>query len=128
MVEPLIAKAVEIVSDRLTSFDVFQSLIRGDYTLWLAIENDVVVMAFVAEIIQHPLTRTVRIPFLGSIDHTISLWLEEGLKALEDYGRMNDCSAVELYGRQGWNKMISPFGYKVEASIYQKKIGYQDGQ
>ncbi len=121
-VEPLLRKAVDLVDNKLGTEDIWIELNRGAFTLWLYIEEDRIVMAFVAHIVQHPKCRTLCVPYLGSVSHTIDSWLEQGLATLEEYGRMNDCKEIELPGRFGWKKFVEPFGYKPKTVLYYKDI------
>lgn len=120
--EPFIAKAVKLVADRYTTLDLWEAMCRDEYQLWVMFDNDHLVGAFLTQIMDHPQARGINIPFLGAEEHRVNEWIDQILEAVEDYGRLNNCTLMEFFGREGWNKFLKPAGFKKAMCIFEKEI------
>lgn len=86
--------------------DVFRFCCSADMGLWLAVEGEEVLAAYVVEIVNYPRKRRVRATFAGGKPHSMAQWLEPMVNAIEDWSKHMGCQGIEAMGRKGWTKVV----------------------
>jgi hypothetical protein len=120
--KPFIEKALKLVADRFDILDIWEMVAKNDYQLWLIIDNDRVIGAFVTHIVDHPKARGINVPYMGADEHTVDGWFDDTLSAIEDYGRLNGCSLIEFIGREGWTRRFKKNGLHKSMCIFEKQL------
>ena len=88
----------------LTTEDFHTALLSKDMQLWVAVDDELQVLAsMVSQIISYPRKRVLRILAIGGVD--MERWMGH-LPAVEDWAMEVGCSSLELWGRKGWQKML----------------------
>ena len=109
-VEPMLDKVCNRSQGELLAKDYLPYIMNGDMQLWLALDKDKIVISMVTQFIEYPQKRILRV---------IAIAGEKFLEAHEKFNDMfesfaitNDCSALELWGRKGWKKMLPEWDSK----------------
>lgn len=109
----LIRAAIE--RTRLSEFaDIEKAVLSGDQLLWLAI-SDHVEAAATTHLSAGVCTLT------ACSGHQRERWLPLFAK-IEKYAKDECCSTMRLYGRRGWERVLSNDGYRVEHVILEKAL------
>ena len=103
-VGPMLAKVTEHSEGELEPDDFLDNLMIGNMQLWIATEDKEILLSMVTQVVSYPQKKVLRVI-------TIS-----GEKFKEAHDKFNDmiesfaikkgCSAMELWGRKGWKKML----------------------
>ena len=101
-VGPMLAKVIEHSEGELEPDDFLDNLMIGNMQLWIATEEQEILLSMVTQVVSYPQKKVLRVI-------TIS-----GEKFKEAHDKFNDmvesfaikkgCSAIELWGRKGWKK------------------------
>jgi hypothetical protein len=87
--------------------DVLAICVSGGGQLWLAVDGEEAIAAYVTEIYQYPRKRVVRALFAGGKTGTMQRWLEPMVAAIEHWAREQwGCQGIEAVGRKGWSRML----------------------
>jgi len=86
--------------------DVLTFCVSGDMCLWLAIDGEDVLAAYVVEIVRYPRKQRLRTVFAGAKPHTLEKWFEPMVAALDEFSKRCGCHGMEAAGRRGWSKFI----------------------
>lgn len=103
---PHLMPAIEMSRGCFEPEDVEGLCVSGGLQLWLAVEDEDVLAAYVTEIVQYPRKRRVRAVFAGGKPHTMEKWLEPMVAAIERWSKEWGCSGIEATGRKGWTKVV----------------------
>jgi hypothetical protein len=76
---------------------------------WDILRSDSPCGAMVTEIVGGEKGRAVSVVALGG--DGMKYWLPAVVRALEDYGRLNDCRYIFEMGRTGWTRTLASFGW-----------------
>lgn len=102
----------------LSDFDAVEcDVLRGDQLLWLAWSGTAIEAAATTKLIKIG-ERKICI-LVACSGHHRERWMEL-LGQLENYARAEGCKAMRLYGRKGWERVLSE--YRVENVIMEKVI------
>lgn len=103
-VEPMLDKVCQRSQGELLAKDYLPYIMDGDMQLWLALDEDKIVISMVTQFIHYPQKKILRV---------IAISGEKFLEAHENFNDMfesfaidNGCTALELWGRKGWKKML----------------------
>lgn len=101
----------------LSDFDLIEaSILSGDQLVWLAWDGSIAAVA-----VTHKSsigTRTI-CTLTACQGYERDKWLPL-FEKIEDYARNEGCSAMRLYGRKGWERVLN--GYKVENVVMEKAL------
>lgn len=103
-VGPMIAKVTKHSEGELETDDFLEQLIDGYMQLWIVTEDKKIIVSMVTQIIDYPQKRILRLIALAGKD-----FIEvhnNFIDMLESYAIKKQCSALELWGRKGWKKML----------------------
>ena len=116
---PLVKRLVAEIPDRATELSIYETLMRGEAMLWLAVE-DGVVLAFIT-------TKTVVYPKLKMLSFEMcsgdgaEVWFPEFEKHLETYARDTGHDGLEMVGRKGWVRKFG-LGWNDKYSFAEKRF------
>jgi hypothetical protein len=123
---PLVKDKVQAALDRNHNFrdhtDVKENCKNGTEQLWvIADKKDNVHGVCISQIMQQPNYNIglVRI----ATGHDLPLWVDK-IKEFENWALNNfGCKKIEIYGRPGWKKMLTPLGYEYSHVQMDKFLG-----
>tara|TARA_R100000008_G_C3498015_1_gene122200 strand:+ start:42 stop:452 length:411 start_codon:yes stop_codon:yes gene_type:complete len=118
-VEPLITKALVKSDEAYSSLDYLDLIMRGVCALCVGFENNEIKMALVCEATQLPRSKILQIHLWSTKSgYDYDPWM--GLfDLIEDYGRENGCSIIEVTVRKGLAKKLN---WKHTYSVLTKRI------
>lgn len=114
--KPLLEKASGQSNGRFTVDDIKQQIDIGQQVLWMLYDSDSdeMLVALTTSIARYPSKRLLNIMFCGA-DGEDSYWLDHRDKIvpeLLDWAKLQDCAGVELSGREGWARVLGPYGFR----------------
>ena len=116
-VVPLLARVVPHTEGELEPDDYIEPLTHGDMQLWVVIENKHVNAALVTQIVPYPQKKVLRLISLAGEDFQE---IKDFLEMVEAFALKNECSALEMWGRKGWKKLLSD--WKDSYIVYTKDL------
>ena len=116
-VVPLLAKVVPHTEGELEPDDYIEPLTHGDMQLWVVVENKRVNAALVTQIIPYPQKRILRLISLAGDNFQD---IKDFLEMVEVFALKNGCTALEMWGRKGWKKLLSD--WKDSYIVYTKDL------
>jgi len=116
-VVPLLARVVPHTEGELEPDDYIEPLTHGDMQLWVVIENKHVNAALVTQIISYPQKRILRLISLAGDNFQE---IKDFLEMVEVFALKNGCTALEMWGRKGWKKLLSD--WKDSYIVYTKDL------
>jgi hypothetical protein len=120
-VEGLIAPAVKVTNGRYMVEDIQIAAKRGDMQLWIAFTEDRdIIGCEVTAISEYPSRRLLTSLFTGGND--LRSWRDKMMQVLVRWAEDNQCSGIEGYGREGWIKMLEPYGIKRGLTMFEKDL------
>ena len=123
---PLVKDKVQAALDRNHNFrdhtDVKENCKNGTEQLWvIADKKDNVHGVCISQIMQQPNYNIglVRI----ATGHDLPLWVDK-INEFENWAEKKfSCKKIEIYGRPGWKKMLTPLGYEFSHVQMDKFLG-----
>lgn len=103
-VEPMLDKVCNRSQGELLAKDYLPYIMDGDMQLWLAIDNNKIVMSMVTQFVEYPQKKILRV--IAIAGEKFSEVHKKFNDMFESFAITNDCSALELWGRKGWKKML----------------------
>lgn len=116
---PLVRERVRLSIERtgLSDFDQIEaSILRGDQLVWLAWDGAIAAVAVTHK--SSVGTKTI-CTLTACQGYQREKWLPL-FEKIENYARNEGCSAMRLYGRKGWERLLN--GYKVENVVMEKSL------
>jgi len=103
----------------LNDEDVLGFLQSGQWRLWVAIENGIVVAAMTVEFFYYPRDKVCRVVTMGG--ERMKEWLtSDTIQKFEDWAKEEGCSYIDVFGRRGWKKVLP--GYEEDCVLLRKAI------
>lgn len=123
---PLVKDKVQAALDRNYNFrdhkHVKENCKKGLEQLWVIVDkNDNIHGVCITQVIQQPNYNigTVRM----ATGHDLPLWVDQ-VQHFEKWAQDNyGCKKIEIYGRPGWKKMLTPLGYEFSHVQMDKFLG-----
>lgn len=105
--------------DVLNDNDIKGYLLKGDYTLWVAIDEETrkVIAAMTTEFAYYPRDKVCRVVTLAG--ERMKEWIGN-LDMVEDWAKEQGCNYLDMYGRRGWTKVLSD--WKEDSVLLRKKL------
>jgi len=105
--------------DVLNDNDIKGYLLNGDYTLWVAIDEESkdVVAAMTTEFAYYPRDKVCRVVTLAG--ERMKEWIGN-LDMVEDWAKEQGCNYLDMYGRRGWIKVLP--NWKEDSVLLRKKL------
>jgi len=118
---PEIAPLLERVADpKVTLDDIYTFCMDGTWVLWVRQdpETSQVTDVAVTEFIEYPQVHNLRVIFLSGNDQDWS----SGIDIFEKYAGINQCHAIEVHGRKGWERVLKNRGFGLDHITLSKRI------
>lgn len=103
-VGPMLAEIQEHSEGELKPDDFLDNLMTGNMQLWIATEDKEILMSMVTEIIKYPQKKILRVIAISG--KNFKELHERFNDMIESFAIQHGCSAMELWGRKGWKKML----------------------
>jgi hypothetical protein len=110
-VEPMLAPAVALSGGRLDMPALLEGLHTAKYVLWVVYDDaQVIRAAFTSRVAVYPRRSVLAVECAGGtgMRHWVGLVQETFRNVSRDLG----LSGVEMYGRPGWLRVLSRYGWK----------------
>ena len=118
-VKPLVDKALVKSDEAYSSLDYLELILREVCALWIGVDNNEIKSALVCEVTQLPRAKILQIHIWATKSgHDYEPWMEL-FDSIEDYGRENGCSCIEVTVRKGIAKKLN---WKQTYSVLTKRI------
>lgn len=103
-VEPMLARVIEHSEGELQPDDYLEHLMYGSMQLWIVTDESKIVISMVTQFIEYPQKRILRVIALsGEKFKEVHSYFNDMVEA---FAIKHGCSALELWGRKGWKKML----------------------
>ena len=119
-VSPLIEIARKHSEGELETDDFLEPLTHGDMQLWIATEDNNMHSAMVTQIVPYPQKQILRVILIAGSDFKR---LYEFNDMIESFAIKTGCSAMELWGRKGWKKMLPD--WESNYIVYTKELKHR---
>ena len=116
-VEPILARVIPHSEGELETDDILDLVTEGSMQLWIVAENKEIIAALVTQIITYPQKRILRLVSLAGEDFDK---FKHFLDIVESFAIQKGCTALELWGRKGWKKLLPE--WNSEYIVYTKDI------
>ena len=116
-VVPLLARVAPHTEGEMEPDDYIEPLTHGDMQLWVVVENKRINAALVTQIIPYPQKRILRLISLAGDNFQD---IKDFLEMVEVFALKNGCTALEMWGRKGWKKLLSD--WKDSYIVYTKDL------
>ena len=118
-VQPLIDKALDRSDEAYNSEDYLNLILKGECMLWIGTDGKEIKSALICEVVEYPRTKILQIHIWATKSgHDYEPWMEL-FDSIEDYGRENGCSCIEVTVRKGLAKKLN---WKHTYSVLTKRI------
>ena len=115
--EPLLKRVVTWETGHSLQ-SVLAKLQLGTMQLWIVNDFQAVIVTSINEL---PLYKVLWIQF--TVGNDMNEWMDDCAVVIEAYAKHNQCVAIELSGRRGWEKIRKKFpGYKHVLSTFRKVL------
>ena len=119
-VSPLIEMARKHSEGELETDDFLEPLTHGDMQLWIATEDNNMHSAMVTQIVPYPQKKILRVILIAGSDIKK---LYEFNDMIESFAIKTGCSAMELWGRKGWKKLLPD--WESNYIVYTKELKHR---
>ena len=116
-VAPFLARVSEHTEGELEPDDYIEPLTHGDMQLWIATENKEIIAVLITQIISYPQKRILRLISLAGDNFSR---FKGCLDMVESFAISNHCTALEMWGRKGWKRLLPD--WKDSYIVYTKDI------
>ena len=116
-VAPLLARVSIHTEGELEPDDYIEPLTHGDMQLWIATEDKKIIAALITQIIPYPQKRILRLISLAGDEFDR---FKGCLDMVESFAIRNHCTALEMWGRKGWKRLLPE--WKDSYIVYTKDI------
>ena len=117
-VAPMLARVRQHSEGELETDDFLDNLMEGNMQLWVVTEGESIIVSMVTLMADYPQKKILRIVALAGKD--FKEVNKNFISMLEAYAIKNECSALELWGRKGWKKMLPD--WKDSYIVYTKDL------
>lgn len=119
-VEEHLCRAVERCDGQVHISDIYSSLIKETQFLYVIfdVDNEKVIGAATTEVVRYPQKTAVSVVLAGG--KMFDEWIEKGIYIIEEFAKMIGADSVQIIGRRGWARKLTPHGYR-EASVVLSK-------
>ena len=119
---PLLDRAGDRSGGRFAGMDFMNMVEDGSHQLWITIDDDEeIIGATTTNIHANRNLRVMEIIAQGGSGMD-DMYLSEALSALEAFAIDNECDVVRIVGRNGWEKVLSGYGYQKVHIVLEKEM------
>jgi hypothetical protein len=120
-VKVILKPAVEVTNGRFMLYDIYSFTQMGRYQMWIAFDDDKQIHGCeVTTVTNYPSKRVLTSLFTGGDD--IRSWRNQMIDVITRFAKDQDCEAIEGHGREGWIKLLEPYGVKRGLTMFEKDI------
>ncbi len=113
-VAPMLVPAIQYSGGRIDARSVIEWLMDGRYILWVVhTENSPPKAALVTRVARYPRRAMLAVDLCGGSG--LEDWAAEADRVLRTFSRQSGLDGVELYGRQGWTRVLRRLGWQQTA-------------
>lgn len=109
-VEPLLARAVPYSGGRIDIESLHEWALDGRYLLWVAHDGEAIRAAFATRVATYPRRRMLSVDCAAGVH--IRDWIDLVQMTFRNFSRDAGLDGVEMYGRPGWNRVLSRYGWE----------------
>ena len=117
-------KAAKGSRGRYDIFDIKRDIYSGAQHLWILFRgDDDMIAAVTTQFFSYPGRKNLSIAFIGSNDEMG--WVKYRgiiLDTIERFAIENGCDGIEATGRQGWVKLLAPYGWEKTFTVVEKDL------
>tara|TARA_R100001129_G_C5223961_1_gene220510 strand:- start:5 stop:442 length:438 start_codon:yes stop_codon:yes gene_type:complete len=117
-VEPILGKSIGSAHGRYEMKDIFKEIVNFQQHLWVVFDGRKIIAALTTSFTDYPKKKVLSGNFLGG--ERIMRWRDPMLKTLESWAKDNDCDGLEMTGRDGFEKVLGPYGWTPEYVVFEK--------
>jgi hypothetical protein len=103
-VAPMLQEASKHSEGELDVDDFFDFISSGDMNLWIATEDSNIIISMVTQVIHYPQKQVLRVIALSG--ERFKEVHDTFISMVESFAIRIGCSALELWGRKGWKKLL----------------------
>ena len=118
-VQLLLRMAINYSDGRWSEASLLNALLKTSQQLWVAVDGHVIGAA-TTQIILYPDRKTLFIQFLGG--NNFSTWGQQGIEAMTEFAKANNCDAIECFGRKGFLKVLGEYDFEPTYTVFEKKL------
>lgn len=119
-VSPFVVDALNYGFGEWDEFNIYDFLMDSDMQLWVVIKGNLLKGVVITEVVRYPKKKVLRIALVSGSE--IKNW-KHYIDALESWGASINCTAIEGWGRKGWEKMVKDIGFTSSRVVLCKEIG-----
>ena len=119
-VAPLLEMVQEHTEGELETDDFLEPLTHGNMQLWIATEEKDIHAVMVTQFVIYPQKNILRIISLAGDDFEKIRNFQE---MIEGFAIKNECTALEMWGRKGWKKLLPD--WRDTYIVYTKDLKYR---
>ena len=116
-VAPLLSKVSRHTEGELEPDDFLEPLTHGDMQLWMVSDQSKLEAAMITQFVEYPQKKILRIISLAGDDFEK---IREFQTMVESFAIKTQCSALEMWGRKGWKKLLPD--WKDSYVVYTKDL------
>tara|TARA_R110002020_G_scaffold147274_2_gene322557 strand:- start:699 stop:1118 length:420 start_codon:yes stop_codon:yes gene_type:complete len=116
-VAPLLSKVSRHTEGELEPDDFLEPLTHGDMQLWMVSDQSKLEAAMITQFVEYPQKKILRIISLAGDDFEK---IREFQIMVESFAIKTQCSALEMWGRKGWKKLLPD--WKDSYVVYTKDL------
>ena len=118
-VKPILEKSIDTAHGRYEMDDILREIVNFEQHLWVVFNEDSkIVAALTTRFVDYPKKRVLAGQFLGG--EKIMRWRDSMLNLLENWAKDNNCGGLEMTGRNGFERVLGPFGWTPEYVVFEK--------
>lgn len=118
---PMLAPAIARSGGRMSDATVHASIQRGTHLLWAVTDGPDIAAVATTRVAQYPLKKMLVVECLGG--NRMKEWLENLTSTLRDFARDSGLDGIEMYGRGGWAKALTPYGWRSSMVVCEMNFG-----
>lgn len=119
--QPHFERAASVTHGRYTANDIRMKLKNSAQQLWIAHEGEEVYGFATTNFLDYPQMRVLLMNFTGGVE--FHKWHVPIIAKFKEFAKTNGCSALEAYGRGGWEKVFKNDGYKKLNTVFELPLG-----
>ena len=108
-VAPMLGKVTQHAEGESEPDDYLEDLTHGHQQLWIATEDNVIILVMITQIITYPQKKVLRVISIAG-DNFVEAHRHFN-DMVESFAIQFGCSSMELWGRKGWKKMLPDCKY-----------------
>lgn len=116
----ILKKAVDASYGVYDVESIYQSLLNGEFALWLVMDNGTPIAALTTRICAYPQGRGLAMDWLAG--ERMREWLPMVQNIMERYAHDNGCTHLECYGRKAWGRWLQKYGWKPSYIAYKMEL------